>query len=613
MHYNVLVAWRTRDFWMRALLCWTVAVVFFINDEVTSYDLRLKIRGPRSSSAPIVIIDLPEADWASIDAESGNILRPMKEIITVTDAFFWNARIWEKLLSRILDSQPHAVGVSLFFGDNIRASRISARMRELFEDKRVVWGSDVDLSGRILTPVFASPINSNIGLRNLRLDDDGHVRRFSNSKLQTPHMAVRLASLAETDHKIQIEQSFQTPTLINFSGDKRSYRIVNAKDIIQGRIAPDIFINKIIIIGSLDSPLEQMQTPLGRMSRAEIIANITENILLQKSITRLPNMFYFILLALIMAGSIWVLYTYPQSVSLVVFIIAAILWTAISAWAFDRFYFWIPVFTPLAQIMITSLVFLSYQLGQNEKRSWRLEQERLYLDEIEQLKTNFVSMMSHDLKTPIAKIQAICDRLLAAMQSEEMAQDLKTLRKSSDELHRYIQSILQVTKVEAKDFKIQIEPMDINEQIERVVSRIAPLAREKNVSLTSRLEPMFSIEADSTLIQEVVHNLIENAIKYTPANGTISVVSQEIDDKVVVVIEDTGPGIAPEDQVDIWRKFTRGKNQIQAGSEVRGTGLGLYLVRYFIELHGGQVFLESALGRGTRIGFSIPMEPDEGG
>jgi two-component system phosphate regulon sensor histidine kinase PhoR len=175
-----------------------------------------------------------------------------------------------------------------------------------------------------------------------------------------------------------------------------------------------------------------------------------------------------------------------------------------------------------------------------------------------------------------------------------------------------------VTKVEAKDFQIQKEVTDINEDIDRVMQRLQPLAREKGILIETNLEPMFSIEVDTTLIQEVIHNLIENAIKYTPPKdesgrgGRVTVSSQEKDDNVVVVVEDTGPGIDPEDQKDIWQKFTRGRNQLSAGVEVKGTGLGLYLVKYFIELHGGHVFLESTLGKGTRVGFTIPIVDDVG-
>jgi signal transduction histidine kinase len=628
VHYNALVAWRTKDFWVRALLCWIFGAALLANDELASFDVRLEVRGPRPSSGKVVLVNIPELDWAGIIAahelsnnpsllsQSRNVIRPLKEINTVTDGFFWNTSVWEKLLAKVLLGSPKAIGITLFFGENIHVSESPSTYLKTFEDPRIIWGANIDNTGRIHVPLFASTYNTNVGIRDLRLDDDGNVRRFSSAAVQAvpiPHLAVRLAAAAEPRLTDAIKQRYLSPTLINYSGDGESFKVVGAKELLDGHIDHEVFRDRVVIIGSLESSHEQIQTPLGRMSRTEIIANITDNVLTQSTITRLRPPFYLWILAALMIGAIWVLVTYPQSVTLVAFTLAAILWAAASIWAFDVLNFWIPVFSPLAQLTVTCIVFLSYQLALNERRTWSLKQEQLYFTEIEQLKSNFVSMMSHDLKTPIAKIQAICDRLIAAMPDAEIALDLKNLRASSDELHRYIQSILQVTKVEAKEFEIQKEVTDINENIERVFARLQPLAKEKGLKIQRVLEPLFSIEADSTLIQEVIHNLIENAIKYTPSTdahgtqGKVTITSQEKDDNVVVVVEDTGPGIDPRDHSDIWRKFTRGRHQTSEGAEIRGTGLGLYLVKYFIELHGGQVFLESVLGHGTKVGFSIPI------
>ena len=604
LHYHALIVWRTKDFWLRAVLCWIIGAVLLVNDEVANFDMRFKIRGPRPSPASIVIVDVSERDWSSLDSERRNTLRHWKEISALNDSFFWNPGRWEKLLFRVLSDAPASVGVTFFFGENVRAPAVPSGARAIFDDPRIVWGADVDSSDRVLIPAFASTYNGNVGLRVVRPDDDGTVRRFASSPAPVPNLAARLAEIADPQLMTATGRKYQAQTLINYSGGAASFEIVNAKEVIEGRVPPGVFNGKIVIVGSTQNPADLMQTPLGRMSRAEILANITENIVLQKTVKRGPTTVYLVILALFIAASVWVLVTYPQSVTLVMFFLAAIAWASASAWAFDILYLWIPVLSPTAQLILTCIVFLSYQLALNERRTWRLQQEQRYLSEIEQLKTNFVSMMSHDLKTPIAKIQAICDRLLAQEPAEGIIQDLKSLRRSSDELHRYIQSILQVTKVEAKDFRIQKEVIDINENIERVVARLQPLAAEKSIAIEVTLEPMFSIEADGTLIQEVILNLMENAIKYTPAGGRVQVRSEEKDDNVIVVVEDTGPGIDPEDQKEIWGKFTRGRS---ASLETKGTGLGLYLVKFFIELHGGRVFLESELGKGTKVGFSIPI------
>ncbi|NUN07229.1 MAG: histidine kinase, partial [Bdellovibrio sp.] len=242
-----------------------------------------------------------------------------------------------------------------------------------------------------------------------------------------------------------------------------------------------------------------------------------------------------------------------------------------------------------------------------EQKNFHLQQEQEYLQELERLKNNFVSLISHDLKTPIAKIQAIVDRLLTQHQDPDLNQDLRSLRLYGDELNRYIQSILKVLRVESRDFKIHTEVGDINEVIEEALHTLRPLAREKNVAIHTALEPMFSLEFDTTLIKEVIINLVENAIKYTPPGGRIEVISEESEDHVHVIVKDTGEGIKPEDLEKVWGKFTRGSDQ---DLKSKGTGLGLYLVKYFIELHGGKVRMESSLGQGTTVAFTLPLDTE---
>ena len=600
--YVALKAWRSRTFWIRAGLCWCVGAALIFNEESSNFDLRFQIRGPRPTTAKIVIVDISERDWADFNPDNRNILRPLKEVMSFTDSFFWSTPAWKRLLTRLLSAQPAAVGVTFFFGENIHLPYLSGDTRELFEDDRIVWGADIDSAGRVLIPSFASAYNANVGVRTIHADDDGNVRRFTAAPLYFPSLPLRVAQLAEPKN-VSSSRGYQSSTLINYRGGASSFRVVSFSDVIANRIAPETLRNAVILVGNLGSPAEQMQTPLGRMSRVEVIANIVDNVMAHRVVHRAPDWVYLLLLIGLMAGSLSVLSIYPQSVALVFFTMAGMLWAAASCWLFDTLYFWLPVLAPVTQLTVTYIVFLSFQLSLNEQRAWRLEQEQRFALETEQLKTNFVSMMSHDLKTPIAKIQAICDRLLATAREAALEQDLKTLRRSSDDLHRYIQSILQVTKIEAKDFKITLEVTDINENVERVIGRLMPLAHERQIRLETRLEPMFSIEADTNLLQEVIHNLIENAIKYTPAGGQVIVRSEEKDDNVVVVVEDTGPGIALEEQTAIWEKFTRGRGQ---ALESKGTGLGLYLVKYFVELHGGKVFLESLPQEGTKIGFTLP-------
>ncbi|MCM2281148.1 MAG: CHASE2 and HATPase_c domain-containing protein [Bdellovibrionaceae bacterium] len=608
-HYASLLAWRTRAFWLRAFVCFLVGAALLVLDEAENYDLRFQIRGARTPDPRVVIIDLPERDWTALhDSATRNLIRPLKEIMTFSDSFFWTPELWQRLLKTLLAQDPKAVGIALYFGDAMQPSTMTHEQRVLFTDPRLVWGADLDAAGRALVPDLATTYGATAAIKNVREDDDGIVRRFSSSLVRIPGMPLQLARLAtRSDSRLGAgENRWESPQLINFMGPAETFVTLNVRDVLEGRVPLELLRDKVILIGSSSNPSDQMQTPLGRMSRTEILANITDNVLVGKAIRRAPDFVYLIGLFALMLFSVLLLSNYPQTVALIFFVWAGTLIAAISAWTFDSYYVWLPVLSPLLQLGFTYIIFLSYQLSQNEQKTWRLEQERRYLLEIEQLKNNFVSMMSHDLKTPIAKIQGIVDRLLLSAPAD-IAFDLRSLRRSSDDLHRYIQSILQVTRVEAKDFQISKDVLDINEQIEKVIIRLAPLAQEKRILLRQNLEPMFSIEADPTLIQEVILNLIENAIKYTPPEGSVTITSQEKDDNIYVIVEDTGVGIAPEDQERVWGKFTRGRN---LEFDAKGTGLGLYLVKYFVELHGGRVFLESAPGAGTKIGFSIPVASD---
>lgn len=603
LFYAVMI-WRTRALWVRALLCLAVGVGLLINDENANFDLRLQIRGPRRASDRILIVDISDRELNQFNQDTRNVLRPLKEVVSFSDSFFWDQHAWPAAMQRILAAKPAAIGATFFFGDSIRTQRLRESDRALLKDPRIVWATDLDGAGRIMTPVFHSAYNSNVAVRTVRADDDGIVRRFSSPPDEPAHLGLRLAQAFDSELGGNARKTYARPALINFRGNAEMFNVVSFSDVLNERVPPAIFQGRIVFIGSVSTSFDRMQTPLGPMTRTEIIANITDNVLSRATVSRLPSAVYILMLFVLMGFSFWLITSYPQSVALLCFVMTGAIWAAGGVWTFDVLKIWIPTLSPLAQLTFTYIAFLSYQLTLNERRTWRLEQEQKYRGEIERLKTNFVSMMSHDLKTPIAKIQAICDRLLTSMSDAAYTQDILSLRSASDDLHRYIQSILQVTKIEAKDFKITKEVADINENIEKAVSRLGPLASEKGIRIETRLEPMFSIEADTTLIQEVIHNLVENAIKYTPRAGRVTVSSQEKDDKVVVVVEDTGPGIDPAERGQIWHKFTRGRRH---NMETKGSGLGLYLVKYFVELHGGEVFLDNEFDSGTRIGFSIPV------
>jgi K+-sensing histidine kinase KdpD len=300
---------------------------------------------------------------------------------------------------------------------------------------------------------------------------------------------------------------------------------------------------------------------------------------------------------------------YPQFLALFVLIFVQLVYTVASIFLFDYFNLWIPLFASVVSCFATYIIFISFQLTLKDYMNVQLEKERQFLFDVEELKNNFLSLISHDLKTPIAKIQAICDRMLAEAPSSTITGDVTSLREEASELHRYIQTILQITRVESRDFRIKKDASDINEIISTAVGKLQVLAKNKKIDLVLDLEPMFLIEVDAVLMREVVLNLIENAIKYTQEGGRVVVSSREIEDQVYVMVEDNGPGVPKEEQERIFDKFYRGE---LGKNQPKGSGLGLYLVKYFVELHSGKIIFDSEPKRGTKVGFRLPLADEPG-
>jgi signal transduction histidine kinase len=271
--------------------------------------------------------------------------------------------------------------------------------------------------------------------------------------------------------------------------------------------------------------------------------------------------------------------------------------------------FYIPSLNIGFSLLITYLTFTGYRLAYQENLQWRALKQAQYMKELDQLKTNFLSLLSHDLKTPLAKIQAGVDRL--KRETGLPSELVETLENSNQELKRYIESILSLSKIESQKVILNKKSNDINRVIEFALKRLKPFAEAKGIRIEADLEPLFSVECDEDLMKQVVSNLIDNAIKYSPEASRVIVRSREEDGFIRVDVEDFGPGI-PKDQLPlVFRKFSRFFRPQGQGikEQVRGTGLGLYLSKYFIELHGGSIRLKTVEGVGTTFTFNLPVEP----
>ncbi|MES2768701.1 MAG: ATP-binding protein [Bdellovibrionota bacterium] len=601
-------AWGARAFWLRALLCWAIGLAFLWTDYGSNFDYRFQVRGNVSKPNDIALILINEMDWKklrNVQVDTFESLRSLYVNETLTDNYYWDEELWAHLLRKILEYEPNKIGVTFFFGSNLGNVKISKKNSELFENPKIYWPARISSEGQIQFPIFTR--HRETGLINLYPDMDGIVRTFETSIAEIPSFGYVLS-----DQKRDIK-TYSKKYFINYQAAPEKTPSYKAIDLLTGKIKLEDLRGKTIIIGTKDSKEHLYPTPMGFMTKSELFAQVVDNFNNERFPRKFPIQFYAFYLAIILILTLLIIFEYPQNYALAFLISLGAIIAGFSTWLFDTYYVWAPIFAALIQIVGTYIIFIGFKLAQNERKTWRLEQEKSYLFELEQLKNNFISLISHDLKTPIAKIQGITTRLMQS--NGPFNKDLETIQNSSQDLYRYIQSILQITRVESSDFKIRKEAADINLIIEKAVEQLKPLAFEKNIKLNVQLEPMFSIEIDTALIHEVIANLIENAIKYTPKDGTVEISSVEADDYVRFSVRDNGAGIPKEELDSVWEKFYRGRNH---NLTTQGTGLGLYLVKYFIELHRGKVFLESQTstnelgqGTGTNIGFILPFSANE--
>lgn len=586
---------RARALFWRGFVCWALGCTLLLSDEVKSFDLRFQMRGDQPTSADVVVVKI-HPDEVMANYRLRGRLSTWKDVVDVTDSFYWDPQVWGNMLERLIAQEPRSIGVTVYLTETLRNSMLSERGQRAFMDPRITWASPTPGGDRPILPLFADSTLSNVGIYDLARDEDGVIRRFVKGPAGIAHLAEKV-----TGQSIAPD----TTMMINYRGGTNVFPEYSMTEVLSGQLPPNSFRNKIILIGAETNSNSQFLTPLGPSHRAGVMAQIVDNILLDRWLKRAPAVFYMAGLFLILLISIVLLIQYPQSVAFLFLIWLCTLITALSIWTFDSFSIWIPIFSPLVQVLATWIIFLGYQANKIERKNVELRQESRYLAELEQLKNNFISLISHDLKTPIAKIQGSVDRMIAQNPDLTITEDLRQLRGYSDELNRYIQSILKLLRVESRDFKLVRTLGDINETVENVIAQLKPLATGKNINLTTNLEPLFTIEGDFILLREVILNLVENAIKYTPEGGQVSVRSFEQNDRVFLEVKDSGPGIGKDELQRIWQKFVRGKDQ---DLKTKGSGLGLYLVKYFIELHQGQVRVDSSPGQGTMFTVSLPLD-----
>lgn len=224
-------------------------------------------------------------------------------------------------------------------------------------------------------------------------------------------------------------------------------------------------------------------------------------------------------------------------------------------------------------------------------------------------KSDFLANMSHELRTPLNAIigftQVLQQKLFGDV-NDKQEEYLEDINSSADHLLALINDILDLSKVEAGQVELDRTSFSLREALERGVVMMRERASKNGVSLQLELDPQVElVDGDERRIRQVVFNLLSNAVKFTPQGGHVDVSATRSNGEVLVAVADTGPGIAPEDRERIFEEF----QQTEVGAEAReGTGLGLALSKRLIELHGGRIWVESTVGRGSIFAFTLPTD-----
>lgn len=232
------------------------------------------------------------------------------------------------------------------------------------------------------------------------------------------------------------------------------------------------------------------------------------------------------------------------------------------------------------------------------------------LEEVDRLKSEFVSHVSHELRTPLTSIKGYIDNLrdgIAGSLTEKQADYLERMKRNSDRLLRLIDALLQLSKIESGKIEIAASSFSYFPMIEEVVQSLSGLINEKKLQiLIEPLDDLKDIYGDRDKLVEVMINLLHNAVKFSPENSKVIVSFKKDEHFLTTFVKDFGIGISPDSKLRIFERFYQGKDHLQ--NRKVGTGLGLYIARQLVELHGGEIWVESERGKGCKFFFTLPLK-----
>jgi PAS domain S-box-containing protein len=229
-----------------------------------------------------------------------------------------------------------------------------------------------------------------------------------------------------------------------------------------------------------------------------------------------------------------------------------------------------------------------------------------YFKQLDELKSEFVATVSHDLRVPLTFMRGYATMLpMVGQLNPKQGEFASKIVVGIEQMSELIEDLLDLNRIEA-GVGLARETCQINELVNSAVANFRNNAANKNIALSLQLaDDLPTISGDKTLLRQAISNLVDNAIKYTAAGGRVKIVSELREMNVVVSVQDTGIGIAPSDQARLFEKFFRVKQRDTIG--IKGSGLGLAIVKSIVERHGGRIWVESRLGQGSSFYMALPL------
>ena len=228
------------------------------------------------------------------------------------------------------------------------------------------------------------------------------------------------------------------------------------------------------------------------------------------------------------------------------------------------------------------------------------------LKKLERTRQEFVANVSHELRTPLSLIKGYVETLLDGARNDPAIAErfLKIIERNAQRLDLLIQDLLTISALESERIKLNLNPVELRPLVEKIFADLKPPAENKNIELFDAM-PDLTATADSSRLEQVLANLVDNAIKYGRSQGRVTVGGKKLDDgQLEIFVCDDGPGIPAEALDRVFERFYRVDKA--RSRDQGGTGLGLSIVKHIVQAHGGEVWVKSALGKGATFFFTLP-------